>query len=110
MFFLVLRSRLRCQQGSDEDGGGASGEGGEDVGMVLDDEEAADITAVAVPVPGAAGAGEGGEMQVVVEDRYNPLLYGCRSVEHYERMGMIAQVCVRFGCVWIGRAFACLAV
>ena len=25
-------------------------------------------------------------------DAYNPLLSGCRSVEHYERVGMIAQV------------------
>ena len=39
-------------------------------------------------------------------DRYNPLLYGCRNVEHYERLGMIAQVCMYVGlyvCMYVCR-------
>lgn len=39
----------------------------------------------------------------MVDDRYNPLLYGCRSVEHYERIGMIAQVRFLLFCGGVGR-------
>lgn len=38
---------------------------------------------------GGADKAEAEEEEVV--DRYNPLLQGCRSVDHYERIGMIAQ-------------------